>query len=405
MSKSVDVVIAGGGIAGYTVAAELRQRGFDGSVAIIDPEGVPYDRPPLSKEYLQGEANRTGAQFQPESWYGENNVEIIARTVEEVNAPEQRVLLDDGTHVSYDKLVLATGGKARRGNAPGFNDERVIVLRTREDADKLRAALGEGKTLGIIGAGLIGAEVASTAVEAGTKVVVVDPSEVAIVPAVGIEIATRLHELHAAHGVDVRRGFTSAIVPNGEGFRIEIEDEEPVVVDNVLLCIGITADESLATSAGLECDNGVLVDTRQRTADPHIWAIGDCARTRLDDGHLERRHEHWDSALQEASAAAASILGEDAPTPSASWFWSDRYGHHVEGVGDMTVPGTTIVRADDEGRPEIAFRLNEAGELSGAASVDDPKAVRAVRRIIDRGIAVDPEKLADRSIPLKKLMR
>lgn len=399
------MLIAGGGIAGFTVASELRRKGFEGAIAIVDPEGLPYDRPPLSKEYLQGSKDSDGVLFQPANWFAESDIDIVPQRVEEVDAPNQRVLLNDGNHFSYSKLVLATGGHARRGPVPGFDNDDVIVLRTRSDADKLRAAIGNGKSLGIIGAGLIGAEVASTAVSVGTTVTLIDPAEVALVPAVGKEIATRLHEMHAQHNVTVRRGLTSGVHSEGEGFRIEIEDQAPVIVDNVLLCIGITADESLAISAGLECDNGVLVDTAQRTADPRIWAVGDCARTRREDGLLERRHEHWESALHEASAAAASINGDDAPASSAPWFWSDRYGHHVEGVGDMSVPGETIIRSDCEGLPAIAFRLDEKGALAGAASVDDPKAIRAVRRILDRGIAVDPAQLADNSVPLKKLTR
>lgn len=401
--------IVGGGIAGFTVANELRKSGYDGEITIIDPNGVPYDRPPLSKEFLVGTKSAEDLQFRPASWLEENKIGLLQRNVERIDADAQKLVLDGGEEFPYDNLVIATGGLARRGRGPGFDNENISILRTTEDAEALRAKITPGTTLGIIGAGLVGAEVASSARELGANVVLIDPAPVSLIPAVGEELATRLHEMHEANGVAFINAMTSSIEEADGKFTIgldgDLDGDESVTVDAVLLCIGIIPETLLAESAGLEVDNGVLVDEQQRTADPHIWAVGDCARTRLEDGMLLRRHEHWDSAIQEAQAAAASIAGKDAPTHSASWFWSDRYGCHVEGTGDMTLPGETIIREDAEGRPSVALRVNEDGDLVGAAAIDDSMAVRAARRIIDRGIKVDREKLADTSIPLKKLAR
>ena len=149
----------------------------------------------------------------------------------------------------------------------------------------------------------------------------------------------------------------------------------------------------------------MIVDTQQRTSLPGVWAVGDCARLRNEDGTLERRHEHWDSAVQDAKVAAASIAGVDAPKGSAPWFWSDRYGVHVEGVGDMSAPGETFIRPDEDGNPAVAFRVADGSKLVGAASYNDSNAVRAARRIIDREIPVTPSKLIDPTIQLKKLAR
>lgn len=400
-----NVTIVGGGIGGFTLASELRKRGWDQDIVIIDPAGLPYDRPPLSKEALMGSKSPEDLLLAPEQWYKDNNITVTTGEVTRVDADQKKLILSNGGVTEYDKLVLATGGHARRGDTPGFDDDDIIVLRTTEDALALRESLTQGATVGIIGAGLIGAEVASSARSLGANVVLIDPAPISLIPAVGFELAERLHGLHEDHGVQFVNGMTTGVEKHGERFHVSVDGFDTVCVDALLLCIGLVPDESLADSAELECDGGVLVDHDQCTDNPDIWAIGDCARHKNPDGTLDRRHEHWDSAMQDAQAAAASIMGDARPQRTASWFWTDRYGHHVEGVGSMTDLGTSVVRPDAEGRPAVVFRVADDGTLRGAASIDDSMAVRAARRIIDRGIVVDPAQLADPSIPVKKLAR
>ncbi|MHA2787673.1 NAD(P)/FAD-dependent oxidoreductase [Corynebacterium sp. S7] len=404
MSSSTTII--GGGIGGFTLAQELRKAGYADPIAIIDEYGFPYDRPPLSKEVLNGTKTAEEIRFVPDSWYEDNKVEIVQAKVERVNVDTNMLVLKDGTQRPYDKLVLATGGHARRINGPGFYHESVIVLRTLEDAKKLSEALIPGARVGIVGAGLIGAEVASAARDRGSEVVLVDPAPVSLVPAVGPEIAERLHALHAKNGVEFINGMITAIQHGDDGrHTLEVDGKGSIEVDHVLLCIGLVPDESLADSAELDVDGGVLVDHEQRTSAQNIWAIGDCSRTRNEDGTLERRHEHWDAAVQDAARAAASIAGTPIPAESASWFWSDRYGIHVEGTGSMVAEGTTIIRPDTDGAADVAFRVTPDGKLAGAAAYDDSKAIRAARRIIDRNISVDPAQLADPAVSLKKLTR
>lgn len=397
-------IIVGGGIGGFTVAQELRGLDADAQITIIDSEGTPYDRPPLSKDVLAGKKGANELGFVADQWYADNNVEVVEGTVARVDKDANEVVLEDGREFTYDNVVLAVGGFARRGPTPGFEDE-VIVLRKKADAAQLAQACQPGRHLGIIGAGLIGAEVASSARELGADVTLIDPVPVALVPAVGQDIAQRLHDLHAAHGVQFIQGMTTGVTRQGDKLEIGIDGQDSIVVDDVLLCIGIIPHEELAQSLGLDCDGGILVDHEQRTSLPNVWAVGDCARVRNADGSLERRHEHWDSALQEGRAAAYSIAGQEAPKESASWFWSDRYGVHVEGTGSMVGEGTTVLRPDAEGKPAVAFLVGADNKLIGAAAFDDSKAIRAARRIIDRDITVDPEQLADPSVQLKKLAR
>ncbi|GAB3623776.1 FAD-dependent oxidoreductase [Mariniluteicoccus endophyticus] len=403
------VAIIGGGIGGFTTAQELRRRGFGGTIAIVDPEGIPYDRPPLSKQYLDGEYDAEKLWFVPASWFEENSVEVVADRADRILVDEGAVLLESGRHLAADVVVLATGGIPRHLPCPGGDSDGLVVLRTKADGDLLRAKMQAGGSLAIIGAGLIGAEVASTAAKMGITTTLIDPVDVPLVPAVGPEIAEALHAMHAKAGIDVVTGMVTRIEPRGAGFHLELDGGlasggREVDADTVLVAIGIEAEMGLAVSAGLDIDNGVLVDAHQRTTNPKIYAVGDAARMRLADGTLHRRHEHWESAMHEAQTAAASIMGEALPIHSTSWFWSDRHGVHVEGVGSMVAPGRNVVREVD-GAPQIVFRVTDDDKVVGAAAIDGGMGVRAARRLIDRGTVVDAAQLADPAVQLKKLAK
>lgn len=418
------VVIIGGGIAGYSCARELRNRDFTGTITLVDPEGYPYDRPPLSKELLTGEFTADDALLAPASWYAEHDITVVTGMAERIDPANAVVILESGEEVAGDAVVIATGGHARTLPIPGGSDPGLMVLRTHADAEKLRAALTTGQRIAIIGAGLIGAEVASTAAKNGCDVTLIDPAPVPLVPAVGIEIAEVLHAMHADAGITTLTAMPGRIDREGEEWVIELEaadgagagnspgggdadttpHPEHIRADAVLVAVGIDPYSHLAASAELDQEGGILVDAGGRTTHPQIWAIGDVARERHPDGSLARRHEHWESAANEGVAAAASILGQELPQFGSSWFWSDRHGVHVEGIGQMSAPGTTVVREKD-GRPQMAFRLATDGTMVGAVAIDGGMAVRAARRIIDRGKIVDAEALRDPTIDLKKLAR
>jgi NADPH-dependent 2,4-dienoyl-CoA reductase/sulfur reductase-like enzyme len=404
------VVVVGGGLAGFTTVQELRRRGFAGELTLIEPGGLPYDRPPLSKGYLSGEAPSEKLDFAPASWFDEHHVTLIAdRAVRLAPGPDSvTVTLAGGGGITADIAVLATGGHARRLPVPGGDLPGLHVLRTKADADALRRVLGAGRRLAVIGAGLIGAEVAATAAKAGTQVTLIDPVEVPLVNQVGLALAVPLHAMHAEHGVHTIEGQTTAIERAGDAWLVRVDEGAEhggydLEADEVLVAIGIIPDVELAVGAGLDVENGVLVDPVQRTSHPRVYAVGDSARTRLPDGTLLHRHEHWESAAQSGQRAAAAIVGGEQPAATAPWFWSDRYGVHVEGVGSM-LAGHVVVR-EGVGRPAIVFQVGDDGRLLGAAAVDGGTAIKAVRRMIDRGIVVDPEKLADPAVDLKKLAR
>ena len=408
MAAPASVVVVGGGLAGFTTVSELRRRGFAGALTLIEPGGLPYDRPPLSKAYLAGDAPAEKLDFTPASWFAQHDVALVVDRAVDVDAAAGRVTLEGGGALQADVVVLATGGHARQLHVPGGDLAGLHVLRTKADADALREHLVAGRRLAVIGAGLIGAEVASTAAKAGARVTLIDPVEIPIVPAVGLALATALHRLHAEHGVATIEGQTTEIQRAGDGWRVVVDEGAAhggfdVEADAVLVAIGIVPSVELAVAAGLDVENGVLVDAQQRTSNPRVYAVGDSSRLRLPDGTLLHRHEHWDSALQSGQRAAASIVGAEPPAGSAAWFWSDRYGHHVEGCGSM-LTGHIVVRELD-GRPAMEFRLGDDHRLLGASAIDGGTAIKAARRMIDRGIVVDPDKLADPSIDLKRLAK
>ncbi|MFE0678981.1 NAD(P)/FAD-dependent oxidoreductase [Streptomyces sp. NPDC058867] len=404
MTRSV--VIVGGGVAGVGTAAALRTGGFDGELTLVDAGEFPYDRPPLSKDYLAGSKDLRAIALQPEQWYAEQRVRLVNRTVVTRLWPaEGKVELSSGGLLSADRVVLATGGGAARPPIAGADSERVHVLRTADDADRLRSALLPGARVLVVGAGLIGAETASTAVRLGCEVTLVDPVPVPIAFALGPELAAWLHGLHTVHGIASVPTAVEWFADRGpDGIDAQFAcDTEPRRFDAVLLGVGMVPSVELAQASGLEVDRGIVVDRGQVTSNPSVLAVGDPARVR-DGGHLLPRVEHWEAAQQDGARAAATILGKPQPPTTAPWFWTDRHGRHVEGVGHIGHAEHTVVRGSYN-EPSFAVFGLARGQVVAAASVDDSAAVRAARRMIDRGLSVDAARLADPTVNLRSLLR
>jgi 3-phenylpropionate/trans-cinnamate dioxygenase ferredoxin reductase subunit len=397
------IVILGGGVAAFSAASELRTRGYDGALTLLSPEGLPYDRPPLSKGYLLGTEDAGKIALVPEAWYAEHAVDVLAERAVALRPSEASVELGDGGLLSADRVLIATGARPRPLAVPG--GELALTLRDRADADALRDALAPGARV-VVGAGLIGAEVTSAAVGFGAEVTLVDPIDPPLVPAVGEALARRLHAMHGQHGVRTIASIPVEISASDGGARLlRLADGSAVAADAVVAGIGIVPDAALAAAAGIEVDDGVLVDASGATSNPTVFAAGDVSRLRRPDGTLTRRAEHWEAAVRSGQAAAAGMLGESPPAFGAPWFWSDRYGVHVEAVGtlDGRFGGRVILREAD-GVPQAAFLLADDGHLLGAAAVDLPLLIRAARRIMDRGLTPDPAALADPSVPPRKLV-
>jgi 3-phenylpropionate/trans-cinnamate dioxygenase ferredoxin reductase component len=399
------VVIAGGGIAGVSSAAALRVGGYDGAVTIVDAGDYPHDRPPLSKDFLTGKRDRDDIVLQPSDWYVRHEVRLLTGTaVTAVRPGSGAVELSDGATLHADRVVLATGGRAARPPIPGVDSPLVHVLRTVEDAERLRAALQSADAVMVVGAGLIGSEVAATLHGSGYEVVLVDPMRPPLAAALGMNVAHWLHDLHSLRGIACVQASVESFAEDGGRLRVQLAGEsQPRVVDLAVLGVGMVPDSDLAVSAGLEVDRGIVVDVGQRTSNAAVLAVGDAARTRVA-GTLLPRTEHWDAAQQDGARAAATILGRPVPPATASWFWTDRHGLHVEVVGEMAAAANRVVRGALGTPPFTVFGLRE-GRLVAAVAVDDSATARVARRLIDRAVAVEENRLADPDINLRALLR
>ena len=388
------VVIVGGGLAGAKAAEALRDQGYGGPVTILAAEDeLPYERPPLSKGYLAGKDEFDKALVHPEAWYAEHDVELRRTTeVTAIDREAHEVELADGSRVPYGVLILATGAEPRALPLPGA--DTALTLRTHADSDRIRATFGEGRRLVVVGAGWIGLEVAAAARGAGTDVVVLEAGEQPLLGVLGPEMGEVFAALHRDHGVDLRLGAKLAEI-TGSGVRLE--DGEEIPADAVVVGVGVRPRTELAEAAGLEVDNGVLVDGSLRTSDPDIFAVGDIANHDHPVLGHRVRVEHWANALNQPAAAVAALLGGEAAYDRLPYFFSDQYDLGMEYVGHATRDETArvVVRGDVGKREFVAFWLDAGDRILAAMNVNVWDVPDQVRPLILARTAVDPDKLAD----------
>jgi 3-phenylpropionate/trans-cinnamate dioxygenase ferredoxin reductase subunit len=389
-------VIVGGGLAGAKAAEALRDQGFVGDIVLVaDESDRPYERPPLSKDYLAGKAERDSVFVHSESWYAENNVDLrrgVAATA--IDRAAHEVKLADGTTVKYDKLLLATGSSPRQ--LPGAED--ALYLRRLADSERIRSVIADSSKLIVIGAGWIGLEVTAAARDAGVEVTVLEAAELPLLAAIGPEVAEVYADLHRAHGVDLRFGVE---VDQVNVKSVGLVDGTVIEADAVLIGIGASPNVDLAKKAGLDVDNGVLVDAGLRTSDPDIFAAGDIANATHPLLGRRVRVEHWANALNQPAVAAANMIGGDAAYDELPYFYTDQYDLGMEYVGDITGYDRVVFRGDVPGREFIAFWLKDNRVLAGM-NVNVWDVVDPIKALIRSGKQVDPDRLADTGVSLEE---
>ena len=408
MTTDATHLIVGASLAGAKAAETLRAEGFDGPLIMIGQESErPYERPPLSKEYLLGKAERDTIYVHPPQWYAEHDVDLrLAVTVTGLHPGSHEVSLADGSRTGYSKLLLATGSSPRRLTVPGADLGGVLYLRTVQDSDRLKAAFQDASRVAIIGGGWIGLETAAAARTAGAAVTVLERGELPLLRVLGREAAEVFADLHREHGVDLRCGVQVAEITGSNGIAdgVRLADGSRVEADVVIAGVGITPNSQLAAEAGLETGNGVVVDAQLRSSDPDIYAAGDVATAfhPLLGKHI--RVDHWYNALHQPQTAAKAMLGQDVAYDRVPYFYTDQYDLGMEYSGYVEPHGydEVVFRGDVPRRKFIAFWLSGGRVLAGM-NVNIWDVNEAIRELIRAGQPVDKDALRDPEIPLESL--
>ncbi len=405
-TPSPAVVIIGAGHAGGAAAAFLRQFGFEGQVRVIGEEPVaPYQRPPLSKAWLKGDCDAEALLIKPLPFYAGNGIDLRLNTTAVSLDPRTRsIALSDGSSLAYDHVILATGARARKLNAPGSDLRGLIYLRAIADAEHLKSRLTAGVRLAVIGGGYIGLEAAASARALGADVVVIEAMG-RILSRVGSQtLSCFFRDHHREKGVrfELGVGVVGFRGENGQLSAVELNDGRLLACDVALVGIGAIPNDTLARAAGLACDDGVMVDSSARTSDPGIFAIGDVSRRPALFGGRPVRLESVANALEQARQVASVLAGRPVPPPEVTWNWSDQYDLKLQIAGLSADADDTLVRGDPAGGSFAVFHL-KGERIRAVEAVNAPGEFMAARRLIASQTPVQRRQLIDTNVSMKDI--
>ncbi|GAA5203041.1 NAD(P)/FAD-dependent oxidoreductase [Microbacterium jejuense] len=402
------LLIIGGGLAGGTAAEALRDEGFDGDITVVAGEAhAPYQRPPLSKGYLGGSEGLDAVILHPADWYAEHGIRLVTGVAAtSLDPAAHAVHLEDGERVPYDAVLLATGATPRMIPLPGHDLPGVMTLRRLDDSDALAARLRDGGTrLAVIGAGWIGMEVAATARGLGNEVAILERDAVPLAAALGPEMGEVFRRLHLEHGVDLRTSVGVDRIIGDERAEGVVVDGETLAADLVLVGVGAVPNTALAEAAGLEIENGILVDAALRTSAPDVFAAGDVANAFHPVLQRHLRSEHWANALNAGKVAARSMLGLPASFDDIPYFYTDQYdlGMELSGYAPLMTDAELVVRGDLATREFIAFWTDD-GRVVAGMNVNVWDVNEDVQALIRSGARIDPDRLRDPAVSLTELV-
>ena len=406
------VVIVGGGVAAATAAVTLRELGFDGEIELFGAETAhPYHRPPLSKGYLRGEARIEDQLVEPVRYYAEHEIELRLGVRVTAIDPARKVVTLGGDETPYDHLLVATGGRNRTLAVPGGGLPGVFQLRTVEDCDRIREAARAGRRAAVIGLGFIGSEVAASLRQLGLAVTGVEGYRVPLERTLGQDVGEVLADIHREKGVElVLEDSVASFEGEGRVERVRTKKGRVLECDMVVAGIGIVPNSELLGAAGAHVDNGVLVDEHCRTSLSNVFAAGDVTN-HLHPIFGRLRVEHWNNGYQQGRAAARSLLGGEQPYDYVHSFWSDQYEHAIEYVGFAVRWDRLVFRGRPESRKFLGFYLKDgivraAVGLNRGGDPEDPNVdseLKAAVNLIRSRVAVDPAKLSDEDVDLRRL--
>jgi 3-phenylpropionate/trans-cinnamate dioxygenase ferredoxin reductase subunit len=397
------MVIIGAGHAAGQAAASLRQEGYEGEILIIgDEPHIPYQRPPLSKQYLSGEQGIERVYLRPEKFYADKHITVrTSERVDSIDTSAQTVSTDAGDTIAYEKLLITTGSRPRMLNIPGSDLPGIHYLRTIADVDAIRAEFAPDKRLVIVGGGYIGLEVASVGIQAGLEVHVLEMEDRILARVTTPEMSDYYHTLHQGRGVHIHTGTMVSGFSGDQRLAGVQCGEQEFPADLAVIGIGIIPNVEVAEAAGINCDNGIVVDEHCATSAANVYAAGDC--TNHPNPLLDRRLrlESVPNAMEQARVAAANMCGGDKTYASIPWFWSDQYELKLQMVGFSADGDTQIVRGDKAANQFAVFYLKD-GRVVAADAVNSPKEFMVCKQLV--GKPVDPEQLADPEADLKALL-
>jgi 3-phenylpropionate/trans-cinnamate dioxygenase ferredoxin reductase component len=400
------IVIVGGGLAGATAAATLREEGFDGPIILIGAEELPpYERPPLSKRFLRGEQTLEDALVRPPGWYAEQAIDTrLATPVVHVDVGDRVVVLAGGERVAFEQLLVATGGRNRKLDAPGTSLPGVFDLRSASDAERIKKAAANAGRIVCIGMGFIGAEVAASLRTLGHDVTVIEAFETALYRVLGAELGRAVEGLHRDHGVDLVFNDSVARFEGGERLEAVVTaGGRRIEAEVAVVGIGTEPVTQIMAGTGLDQAGGIPVGPTLETEIPAIFAAGDVA-LHAHPVFEQIRVEHFDNALKMGQAAARNMLGAGAVFDDPHWFWSDQYDSEVQMAGYAPTWDRMVVRGSIEQRAFCAFLLDRGGIVRSCVSLDWKRDVRRSFELIRRGIAPDPAALADPGVDPRTLV-
>jgi 3-phenylpropionate/trans-cinnamate dioxygenase ferredoxin reductase component len=385
-SVPTHIVLVGGGLAAQRCAETLRREGYSGAISMVCSEPrAPYDRPPLSKELLAGVSDERSLAFRPADWYAAHDIELLLGvSATGLHADEHTLVLADGTELRYDRLLIATGGRARR--LPSLiGRSNVSVLRSVNDALALRDVVDRAGRLVVIGAGFIGQEVAATACLRGCNVTMVEAAPQPLAAILGPDMGAWFADLHRAYGVDVLTGRTlRSASGNGAVTGVELSDGLRVAVDHVLVGVGVEPEAGWLEGTGLACAAGVPVDDCGRTRSKDIFAAGDVAASFDAASGSWTPGSHWEAAARQGARAARAMLGLDPRVTAPPGFWSDQYGLRIQYVGRARPDDSVAIDGDPEAH-DFTATFSRSGRAVAVLLVNRPRGLPAARALIQKG--------------------
>ena len=405
---SETVVLAGGGTASAAAASTLRHLGFDGRIVLVTDEHVPpYERPPLSKEVLAGSMASVDATIRAEEWYRDNGIELVLGTrVTSIDVDSSAIETDGAGTIPYDHLLVATGGRARR--LPGFEGDRILHLRTRDDSGELAARLRDGSRAVVLGGGFIGCEVAATARRLGVEVTIIEMEDQCLRVPLGERYGRIMTEIHRDEGCTLRLGERVTNVEETTGGLVVTTDRGRLECEWLLVAAGMIPNTEPAHGTAVEVIGGIRVDRYCRTAVPNVYAAGDVASGEQPGGGY-LRVEHHDNAMRQGAVVARNILGQDATDDSPHWFWSDQYDLSIQSLGHFDPNARHVIRGSIGERSFTAFQLSgtegEANKIEAVLTIGRPRDIFAARKLMRAGTPVTAAQIEDLSTDLRRVGR